>query len=215
MGIRICCCKSEKSHRVLSARVQSTDGYLTTQDYDLLYQEFKESLIKDFMESLPYNSTQFQQKFMTHIAAGQKKIMQELRKYKKTTGEINKFLELFRTKCKALEGYFRVLNDFKSLLIVKDVKIRLLEDFVMGNLNKEELIRLYYKEVKGSYELLGCKEINELITFEDPETIFELIENQYYENFEHLKNQYKEIIETEPLDLEIYNATVGQLEVIQ
>lgn len=211
----MCCCKSNKSHRELSAKVQSTDGYLNTQDCDLMFKEFKEGLIEDFMRSLPYNSTQFQHKFMIHITTCQKKILQELRNYKKPLEESNKILVLFQTKCKALEGYFRVLNDFKSLLITKDLKIRLLEDYIMGNLNKEELIRSYFKEVKGSYELQGCKEINELIVNEDPEAIYELIEIQYNQSVQHLKVQYKEIIESEPLDLEIYNATVGQLGVLQ
>ena len=213
MGVAICCGKSTKRVQDLNVNVQSTEGSGPNLDLDLYYKEFKMYLIGDFFKSLPFSSTQFQHKFMTEIETLQKRMLNELIDLKKHPGKIHKTLSLFRKKCKALEGYLGYINDLKSIGNLKDVKTRLLREFVDGNKDTQALIYSYYKEVRGSYELQGCNELKEIFSSHDPGSMFELIEFQCSQSISKLRDSYKELFETEPIDQEIFELAIGQVHI--
>lgn len=210
MGVSICCGKSSKAVQDLNANIQSTEGYGPNQDLDLYYNEFKMFLIGDLFNSLPFSSTQFQHKFMTEIETIQKRMLNELISIRKNSGEIRKTLNFFGRKCKALEGYLRYINDFKSIENLKNVKIKLLKEFLDRNKDTQALIYQYYKEVRGSYELQGCKELKQIFSYRDAESMIELIEFQYSQGINNIKDLYKGLFEIEPIDQEIFELAKSQ-----
>jgi hypothetical protein len=204
----IVCCKS-KSKILPTVKIQSTDGQRTHCDLDLIYQDFKTFILTRGLSMLPLDSNSLQKLFDTQIKVSKQNILQDYKDKSRFSSSFNNNLQFFEAKCRALEGYIRYLNDYKSLILLRDLKIKYVEQISNGFSDREQVLGLYYKEIRGSYILQGYSELNDLIAAQDFEEMNEIIMQQYREAAIKLKKRYEDIEKFQVIDDEVYLKTLG------
>jgi hypothetical protein len=157
MGSAVCCKSKSKSNINPNIRVLPTDGHATHCDLDLIFNDFKNFLLNTGINLLPMDSNSLQKLFKTQIQISQQNILQDFPNSIKYSSSFRKNLHFFEAKCRGLEVYLRYLNDYKSLILLRDLKTKYAELLTKGTEEKKIILNKYYKEIKGSYTLQGYR----------------------------------------------------------
>jgi hypothetical protein len=207
MGSAACCRSKSKINPII--KVLSTDGYATHYDLDLIFIDFKQFLLNTGISLLPMNSNSLQKFFETRIQISKQNIIQDFPDTVKYTSNFLKNLQLCEAKCRGLEVYLRYLNDYKSLILLRELKTKYSQEFIKGMTEKTMILNNYYKEIRGSYTLQGYSELVTVLKAENLNQMNHIIEMQYQEEVNKLRARYKAIERFNVIDDEVYLKTLG------
>ena len=207
MGSAACCRSKSKINPII--QVLSTDGYATYCDLELIFNDFKHFLLSTGINLLPMSSNSLQKLFEARIQISKQNILQDFPDAVKYSSSFRKNLQLCEAKCRGLEVYLRYLNDYKSLIMLRDIKTKYSEEFTEGVSEKAIILNNYYKEIKGSYTLQGYSELVSVLQAGSLDKMTSIIEMQYQDEVKKLRRRYEAIEKINIIDHEIYLKTLG------
>ena len=191
-----------------------TDAYrkhrknIITQEFEMGFNLFKEYLLNNILKSLPCGSIELNRIMANTYSVCDLKFIQECERNRINAKSIEKYLMLFKLKCKAQEGYIRYYNDMESLKLSHDIKKNLIKSYLNEGATIEDLLLEYHRSIKGTYCLQGIEELKELFNIEFRE-IKNMLDSQYEENLTKLKSLYSGVISSKIIDIDIFSRTLG------
>lgn len=193
----------------ISTKIEPIDSQSILEVYNMIYNEFKEDLLESIPKALPCSNVALEKLIALKIYSHLSQFIYICNEKQIGLESLGEFIKLFECKGKALEGYFRYMNDYASMRRTHDVKACLVNEYFNEESNGQKIISKYYKLAKGTYELQGYEELKSLMKITDFDIIQEILAHQYEENMNRLKAMYKEIIFGNIIDKEIYEQTIG------
>ncbi|OMJ77468.1 hypothetical protein SteCoe_22946 [Stentor coeruleus] len=209
MGISMNKSKITQRHTKIPTRLDDIDSPKILEEYNLVYTDFKEDLLATVPKTLPCSSIVLEKLIVLKIYSHLSKFICICHEKQLKQQYLNEMSKLFEYKGRALEGYFRYMNDYASLKLTHDIKADLIEEYFGSEQSTQKIISKYYKQTKGTYELQGCEELKLLMKYTEKDLAQEALLHQYEENLYKLKALYKSLIFGEIIDEEIYRCTVG------
>ena len=165
---------------------------------------FKEDIFANFDKVIPCSDIEFARYLADAYAEHDRKFISECKTKRLSKSDTERGANIFSFKCRALEGYFRYLNDLESLRICFDVKKRIIDHYIKNHANLDELIGIYHKDIKGTYSLQGLEELKSLLSENEIE-MERFLFLQYEDSFSHLKSIYAELLNSDIIQLEVYH----------
>lgn len=193
----------------ISTKFEPIDSQSIIEVYNLVYNEFKEDLLESLPKTLPCSNVALEKLIALKIYSHLSQFIYICNEKQIGLEALGEFIKLFECKGKALEGYFRYMNDYASMKLAHDIKGELIEEYFTSEPSTQKIICKYYKHSKGTYELQGCQELKLLMNYTEKDLAEEALLHQYEENLYKLKALYKSLIFGEIIDEEIYRCTIG------
>lgn len=213
MGINVSKSKPSDKCPTVEPDLDSALSHSKAAEFDSIFNAFKEELLSHCLPLLPVTALELKKIITIKSENFKEKLKKRLELLKYSQTHVNRLINFFILKSKAVEGYFFYLNDLNSLKLVHDLKVEIFEELCQGNASGLDVNARYYKRAKGSFILQGQQELADVIGF-DRKTGLERIYLQYEENILKIKRIYKVLLTGVVIDSDIYEATVNKIQQI-
>ena len=206
-------CKDKTSVEVDSQQrfityYQKYNKKIILREINLAFDNFKDDLLNEVLEKIPCSSTEIDRLLSDVYEKNRERFMSESVNKIHVPLNAKQAVKLYKIKCKAQEGYIRYFNDYYSLKLIYEIKKNIAEEIYENEIDKEQILGIFYKQAKGTYMLQGFEEIRHIIN-EDIGDFNCIIDKQFQESILNLQLMYTDLTLSKIIDLEIYNKTIG------
>ncbi|OMJ80512.1 hypothetical protein SteCoe_19208 [Stentor coeruleus] len=208
MGISMNKSNNSQKPVKINTKFEVLDFPCILEDYNTVYNEFKKDLLESIPPTLPCSNVALEKLIALKIYSHLSQFLYICNEKQIGLEALGEYIKLFECKGKAIEGYFRYMNDYASMRRTHDIKACLVNEYFNEESNGKKIVSKYYKLAKGTYELQGYEELKCLMKIMDIDIAHEILAHQYEENMNRLKAMYKEIIFGHIIDKEIYEQTI-------